>query len=66
VHSIILTMASGRRLTSVNSTFPKIIIIIMLYWLIDWLVLNANFSNISAILWHEQTLKNNNIDTCCL
>jgi len=22
------------------------------YWLIDWLVFNANFSNISAISWH--------------
>ena len=25
-------------------------------WLIDWLVFNANFINISAILWHEQNL----------
>jgi hypothetical protein len=26
------------------------------YWLIDWLVFNANFKSISAILCHEQIL----------
>ena len=25
-----------------------------LYYMIDWLVFNANFSNISAISWREQ------------
>jgi hypothetical protein len=28
----------------------------MVYWLIDWLVLNGNFSSISSILWHENIL----------
>ena len=27
------------------------------FWWIDWLVFNANFSSISAILWHELLLK---------
>jgi len=26
-------------------------------WLIDWLVFNANFSNISAVSWREQTAR---------
>ena len=26
------------------------------YWLIDWLVFNTNFSSISSILWHEHFL----------
>jgi len=26
------------------------------YWLIDWLVFNANISSISAISWREQIL----------
>jgi hypothetical protein len=31
------------------------------YWLIDWLVLNANISSISAILWGVQEYVNMNL-----
>ena len=36
----------------------------MYTWLIDWLMFNANFSNISAILWRELILLLN-LETQC-